>query len=99
MKPTSEEVDRYLIKMKRRGERTLSLLGKHQEFIVAMNTDVGKEILSDLVREHELLLDKIASLGVTDEEKMQYVIVRKMLLLWSEKIAAFENRIKEIKQG
>jgi hypothetical protein len=98
MYPSREEVDSYLAKMRKRGERTLSLLGQNQEFITAMNTSVGREILSDLIREHEFLLDRIASLDATEEEKMQYKVVRKMLLVWSGKIAAFENRIKEIKK-
>ena len=96
--PTRDEVESYLAKMRKRGERTLSLLGQNQEFITAMNTPVGKEILNDLIREHEILLDRIASLDATEEEKMQYKVVRKMLLVWSSKIAAFENRIQEIKK-
>jgi hypothetical protein len=95
---TKGEADIYLEKMKKRGERTLSLLGQHQSFISAINTEIGKELLSDLIREHELLLNKISSLEVTDEEKMQYRVVRKMILIWSERITAYNNRIKEIKQ-
>lgn len=96
--PTREEVDGYLAKMRRRGERTLSLLGQYQDFISAMNTTVGRELLADLVREHEGLLDKISNLNATDEEKMQYQVVRRILLAWSGKIAAFENKIQEIKK-
>jgi len=97
--PTREEVDSFLGKMRKRGERTLSLLGQYNEFIVAMNTTVGRELLSDLVREHEGLLDKISGLEATEEEKMQYKVVRRMLLAWSGKIAAFENKIQEIKRA
>jgi thioredoxin-related protein len=99
MNLTREQIDLFLTKAKKRGERTLSLLGKHQDFIKAIHTDVGSALLSDLIREHEILLDKISNLDVTDEEKMQYKVTRKMLLLWSEKIAAYEDRIKEIKQA
>jgi hypothetical protein len=99
MYPTREEVDNYLTKMRKRGERTISLLGQYNDFIVAMNTSVGRELLSDLVREHEGLLDKISGLDATDEDKMQYKVVRRMLLTWSGKIAAFENKVQEIKKA
>lgn len=94
---TKEEADLFLTKFKKRGERTLSLLGKQQEFIKAMSSDIGQQILNDLIQEHELLLDKIASIKATDEEKMQYKVVRQMLMLWSNRLAAFTDLIKEIK--
>jgi len=99
MYPTREEVDSYLAKMRKRGERTLSLLGQYNDFVTAVNTPIGRELLADLVREHEGLLDKISGLGATDEDKMQYQVVRRLLLAWSSKIAAFENKVQEIKRA
>jgi len=94
---TQEDVDKYLGRTRKHGERTLSLLGQYQGFIAAIGTEIGKELLRDLIREHELLLTKVADLDVTDEEKMQYKVVRRMLLTWGDRITAYETKLKEVK--
>jgi len=92
-----EEVDSFLEKYRKRGERTLSLLGKLKGFIDAKDTEFGREFLSDLIVEHERLLDKIAAFEATEEERMEYKVVRKLLLRYSEKINIYHEAIKEIK--
>jgi hypothetical protein len=96
---TPEDIDRYLGRAGKHGERTLSLLGQYQGFISAIGTEIGKELLKDLVKEHEILLNKVADLEATDEEKMQYKVVRKMLVAWGDRITNYESKLKEIKKG
>jgi hypothetical protein len=96
---TRNEIDDFLKKARKRGERTLSLLGKYQEFIKALSTPIGNELLSDLITKHEILLDKISNLNATDEEKMMYKVVRELILVWSTRIANFNEAVNSIKKG
>ena len=87
---------RYMKNVGKRGERTVYLHEKSIPFIKAFNSDIGRELLADLISMHEALLEKVAGLNATDEEKMMYKVAREMLLRWSGKIAAYEKRVDEI---
>lgn len=99
MNLTHEEVDKFLVNYGKRGERTMHILGKLQDFMKAKDTDFGKEFLSDMILEHDILLDKIASLEATEAEKADYRAVRKALLKYSAKIASYYEAINVIKQS
>jgi hypothetical protein len=98
MSLTRDEVDVFMDKFKKRGERTLSLLGKLQDFNTAVNDPLGKLLLDWLITQHELLLDKIANLTATDNEKLKYQVVREMLVDWSGKIQMYKDTINDIKK-
>jgi len=96
---TLQEVEKYLQKYRKRGERTVSLLGKYKELIDAVNTDFGKQFLYDIITEHELLLEKVASIEATPEEISEYKATRKILLKYSAKISAYYEGMELIKQS
>ena len=95
---TTQEVDAFLLKFRKRGATTLSILGKHKDFINAIDTDFGKQFLTEMISEYELLLGKIASIEATPEEISDYRAIRKILLRYSEKISAYYEGIDAIKQ-
>lgn len=95
---TTEEVDLFLEKFKKRGERTLSVLGKLQDVNAALNDPMGKLLLKWLVDQHEMLLDKVADLTATDTEKIRYTVVRELLLDYCDKIQTYRGTINEIKK-
>lgn len=95
---TSGEVDLFLEKFKKRGERTLSVLGKLQDVNQALNDPLGKVLLKWLITQHEELLDKVADLSATDVEKIRYTVVRELLLDYCDKIQTYRGTINEIKK-
>ena len=98
MNLTRDEVEVFMDKFKKRGERTLSLLGKLQDFNNVINDPMGKMLLDWLITQHESLLDKIANLTASDNEKMKYTVVREMLLDWCGKIQTYKETINDIKR-
>lgn len=80
------------------GAQTLSVLGKSQPFVDAINSVVGKELLRDAVAIHEVLLMKIANLEATPEETMEYRAILKIIRRWSERIALHEKSLAELKK-
>lgn len=94
--PSNTQVMEYLSKMGERGAKTLKILGKMQDFITAVNTPIGKELMDDLITEHEMLLLRIARFEATEEDKADYKAVSRLLGTWASKIAKYENKLKEI---
>jgi hypothetical protein len=96
--PSNKEVMEYIAKMGKHGGKTLSILGKSQDFINAVNSQVGKQLLEDLILQHEALLIKIARFDATDEDKADFKAVGRMLLVWTEKIVAYESKLRQLKR-
>ena len=65
-----DKLRKYLEKFGKRGEMTLSVLGKDIDFIEALNSEIGHELLKDLAERHERLLNVISEIKATDEEKI-----------------------------
>ena len=90
---TAEQLANYI---KRHGSRTLGILGHFQPFVDAMHTEIGKELLRDAVSIHESLLSKVAELTATPEETMEYKAIRKILMMWAERITRYEKALAEL---
>jgi len=96
IKPTDQErIEEYLERLRKRGANTLQMFESNIDFILAIKSDIGKEILRDLVDRHEHLFKRVASLEVTDAEKQTFLYIHEMLSLWSRKIADYQRRVKE----
>ena len=97
MDVTLTQVNSYLLKNKKRGEVALSLLGQYQGFINAWNTEVGKEILGDLVTRYETILKAIAELTATDAQKIEFTVVKTLLTTYGDKVDKYYHLINDIK--
>jgi hypothetical protein len=93
---TAEQLAAYLRRTRRAGAKTLSILGHFQPFMEAMQSPLGKEILNDAITVHEELLQKVGSLTATDDEKMEYKNLQKIIYRWSERIARYEKAMSEL---
>lgn len=98
VKATRDEIEQYLMRMGTRGLNVLSTLGKLQPFVECMETEIGKVLLSDLINQHERLLEKISEVSATDEEKIEFKVVRRLLLDLAAKINQYNYRIGQIKK-
>lgn len=97
MDVTLTQVNSFLMKNKKRGEMALSFLGQYQGFIHAWNTDVGKEILGDLVTRYETILKAMAELTVTDQQKIEFTVVKTLLTTYGDKVDKYYQLINDIK--
>jgi len=93
---TAEQLADYLKRKGRAGSQTLSVLGKYQPFIEAINSEIGQQILKDAIGLHESLLFKVADLTATPDETMEYKAIRKIILKWSERIATYDKALAEL---
>jgi len=93
------EKDKYLNYLHTKGlsgKRTLEILGKNYEFLKVFNTAIGYEILKDACQMHEESLAKIAELKATDEDKLTYKVLQKIINRWSKRLMDYENELGKV---
>ena len=94
--PSSDKIKFYLNRRSEKGARTLSVLGKKREFIVALNTTVGQELMASMIDKHEELLVKIATFSASEEDKANYRAIGWVLGIFAEKIAQYEGMVDKL---
>lgn len=97
--PSLSEIRDYLDRNRKKGSQTLSLLGKDVAFIQAIQSPIGHELLKDLVGRHETLLEKVGGLSASDEEKLEFKVVKRLIQEWTERITRYEKSLDEIVKG
>ena len=96
-KPTKDQIEAYIKRAGKHGMATLSTLGKHQPFVECLNSELGLALLGDLVNRHETLLNRLCELNATDEEKVEFKVIKRLLIELSSRLLEYDKRIKEIK--
>lgn len=99
---TDEERFNYLSVVGNRGSNILGLITAMRPFIEAMETEIGKELLSDDIAEHAKLMNKIFDSLVKDGKAEQAdVILLKLLDSRLKKIhdrlANYNKSVEEVK--
>ena len=94
--PTVVQVEDYLRRTGKRGSDTIKLLAHLNHFIVAINSDIGKELLKDDVDRSDELLVKIYEENATDQEKAEFRFLKTRLKKVSERIATYVAKAQEV---
>jgi hypothetical protein len=94
--PSTSEVTEYLQKYGIRASKTLSLLGKNIEFIKAMDSTIGKEILKDDIARHEELLVQMYEETITPKDAAEFRYLKDRLKKISTRIANHDKLVDSI---
>lgn len=88
-------------RLRERKKDLLTVLSELNKWKEAWESDVGKEILSDVVREHERLLLKIANphIETTLADKCLYRVYYELIDKWTQRIAFYEDNLKKVTGG
>lgn len=68
---------------------TINLVGRGRQFVAALKSPIGKELLSDLAQDWANLLIKIVNGSNTDEERMKFIVLDEVSTLWAKRIAGY----------
>ena len=93
------EVDKLIDYVKARGksgERTIKILGKNLKFLSAFNTEIGTEVLSDVVSMHSQAAEEIIVKGETPELRAKIIVLNELINKWSDKINAYQEALKRV---
>jgi hypothetical protein len=94
--PDPRKIMEYVRTRGVQGKKSIEILSKGLHFVDVFNTDMGFQLLCDLVMMHSQLLEKICSLEATDNDKIEYKICEELIFRWSRKIKAWEDEIKKV---
>lgn len=88
-------------RLRERKKDLLTVLGELHKWKDAWESDVGQEILSDVVSEYGRLLLKIANphTETTLADKCLYRVYYELIDKWTKRIAFYEEKLKEVKGG
>lgn len=90
-----KDIESYLDRIRKRGAHTLQVFEGNLDFILAVQSSVGKILLRDLIERHEAQFNRIASLEATDVDKKVYSYLKGMLETWVARIASYEKATKD----
>lgn len=77
MELTSKVVEQFLLRTGKRGEKTLTVLGKiYPDIYSLLETEIGQAILEDDILRHDALLTKIYREETTPQELAEFRFLR-----------------------
>lgn len=96
---TIETINKFRSIHGQSGAKTLSLAGKYLVFTEALSSEIGQEILRDVMIKMEILLEKIIEETASKKEHAEYRVLKDIFNRWAKKIAIFEEAQKKIREG
>ena len=94
--PSITELEQYLNTHGKHASMTLSLLGKLQPFLNALNSELGQELLKDDIVQHEILLTKIYNENATIQELAEFRYLKNRLRKIAERVNTYNEKVREI---
>ena len=94
---TPNDIERFVAKEGKKAQRTLSILGKNEQLLKAINTPIGRELLNDAVVNIDRLLEKIINEDADEKDRADYRALRTLTLKWTEKIHAYQDALHKVK--
>ncbi len=94
---TPTDIERFVAKEGKKAQRTLSILGKNEQLLKAIQTPIGQELLSDALQNIDFLLEKIIDEKADEKDKADYRALRTLTIRWTEKIQAYQEALHKVK--
>ena len=96
--PTIQDEDIKRLRQTARGTKTLESLVSDITFLDVFNTPIGKELLKDLLLQHDELLTIICDpeQEATIGQKAEYKIIRVIIKKWASRINNYLKSVSEI---
>ena len=94
---TQSDIERFVAKEGKKAQRTLSILGKNEQLLKAIQTPIGQELLSDALSSIDHLLEKIIDEKADDKDRADYRALRTLTTRWTEKIKTYQEALHKVK--
>lgn len=92
-----DAIQEYLQKMGKRGEATLKIIERSYPYIRSVvETDIGKDLLTEDINRHEELLFKVAEAKASPEDMAEFMYIRKRLIKLTEKLYMYDRATTEV---
>jgi hypothetical protein len=94
---TPTDIEKFVAKEGKKAQRTLSILGKNEQLLNAIQTPIGQELLSDALQNIDCLLEKIIDEKADEKDRADYRALRTLTIRWTEKIHAYQEALMKVK--
>lgn len=94
--PNQDAINRFLETHGQRAVRVISVLAKRSKFKEAIESEVGRELMADVLSNMEDILDKIINETATDTEKADFRAYRGIANKWQDRLAAYNKAVLQI---
>ena len=98
-RPTLEDINAYLKKTGKKGSLALSILGKQEPFVQALQSEVGFEILKDDVQRLDEIMVKIYNENATPQELAEFRYLKLRLTKMKDRINTYIDKLTEVKSA
>lgn len=93
------EMEEFLKKGGKRAAQVLSILGKQQQFLKALSTPIGQELLRDILEMMEERLEKIVKEDADEGIRAEYRVLRTLAGKWRDRVNSYYDGLKKVKGG
>lgn len=83
----------------KRGQLILLDLARKDRFVEALDTEVGKELLSDAIDRLDFLLSKIIHEESTERDRAEYRVLKQIVEKWGNRVESYLETINKINGG
>lgn len=91
------KVNKFLERTGRRGATILSILGKNAQFIKAISTPLGEELLRDMIVMMEEKLELIYNEKASEDDKADFRSLKRISNIWISRINKYKALSDDIK--
>ena len=96
--PKPDDIFQYFEKVgEKRGNLTMQILRRQQQFIDAWNSPIGMQILKDDVERYEQLVQKTIDETITPQELGEFRYLKKRIERLATVISNYEENVKVVK--
>lgn len=96
---TVDQLEQFIQRYGRRASHTMSVLGKYDPFVQAIQTEVGQQILQDDISRHEYLLNKVYDEQANESEMAEFRYLKRRLRTVAERISLWMEAMKSVKNN
>lgn len=96
---TAEEVRAYASQHGKPGSRVIANMVKNADFVQAINTKVGQELLKDIMILLDDKLDMIINEKAEAEDRAEFRVLKKLTIAWTKRINIYTDAVEKIKSG
>lgn len=92
-------VDNFRRNWRKKADDLLTVLGKQEQFLNALESPIGVELLKDTILLTGELLEKIVSEKETNIERADYRAYTRILDKWEDRINSYYKNLDAVKKG
>jgi len=93
---TNEAIEKFVSTHGNRAGMVISALAQKSKFKEAIESDIGQELMADVLASMEEILPKIINEKATTQEKAEFRALRMIANKWQDRLAAYNREARKI---